>query len=46
MTSVNYLTVVFDGILIPMLASFGIVGNLVSILMLRSPKLDMKVSFR
>jgi hypothetical protein len=46
MTSIHYLTIVFDGILIPVLASFGVAGNIASILMLRSPKLDMKVSFR
>jgi hypothetical protein len=46
MSSVHYLAVVFDGFLIPLLASFGVLGNIASIFMLRSPKLDMKVSFR
>ena len=41
-----YMTIIVDGVMIPLLAAFGIVGNMVSIAMLRSPKLDMKVSFR
>ena len=42
----HHLTIIVDGVLIPLLSTFGIVGNIVSIAMLRSPKLDMKVSFR
>jgi hypothetical protein len=41
-----YMRMIVDGAMIPLLSSFGILGNIVSIVMLRSPKLDMKVSFR
>jgi hypothetical protein len=46
MASIHYLTIVFDGILIPVMGSLGVAGNIACIVMLRSPKLDMKVSFR
>jgi hypothetical protein len=41
-----YMTIIVDGVLIPLLSTFGIVGNITSMAMLHSPKLDMKVSFR
>ncbi|XP_023321774.1 probable G-protein coupled receptor frpr-1 [Eurytemora carolleeae] len=37
---------VVEGILVPVITGFGLAGNIASMLVLRSPKLDMKVSIR
>ena len=41
---VNSLELLVEGAVIPVLASVGVLGNTVSILVLQSPGIDMKVN--